>query len=63
MQNEFNVGQVVILKSGGPKMTISQINDRIIDGDCKCMWFNKEGNRMEAPFYYLTIEDASDKLS
>lgn len=32
----FNSGDVVLLKSGGPKMTV--IED---DGDtCECMWFD-----------------------
>jgi uncharacterized protein YodC (DUF2158 family) len=31
----FNEGDVVMLKSGGPKMTINSIN---IEGGCYCNW-------------------------
>ena len=34
--NEFKVGDVVTLNSGGPKMTISSIGS---DGTISCTWF------------------------
>ncbi|MGH9344594.1 MAG: YodC family protein [Terriglobia bacterium] len=38
----FKVGEVVVLKSGGPPMTVEQSQM-----DVECVWFNKadEGNR------------------
>lgn len=41
----FNIGDVVTLKSGGPKMTVDEIvqqyeNAKPIEGfNCKCAWF------------------------
>ena len=37
----FQVGQVVILQSGGIKMTISRITED--SGDILCVWFDNEG--------------------
>ena len=36
---DFEIGQVVQLRSGGPKMTIHSL---VSDGDVVCQWF--EGN-------------------
>ena len=38
---EFKIGQVVQLRSGGPKMTIHSL---VSDGDVVCQWF--EGNEV-----------------
>ncbi len=41
----FNVGDVVELKSGGPKMTVKDVTQKFVDAkpvdgyDCKCTWF------------------------
>ena len=35
--NEFKVGDVVMLKSGGPKMTISSIDSNT--SKIRCVWF------------------------
>jgi uncharacterized protein YodC (DUF2158 family) len=35
---EFEVGDVVTLKSGGPKMTVAAGADEI--GEIRCTWFN-----------------------
>jgi uncharacterized protein YodC (DUF2158 family) len=37
MQQEFQPGDVVRLKSGGPKMTVSKVDD---DGSLRCKWFD-----------------------
>ena len=34
-KRSFKAGDVVVLKSGGPKMTILEIYD---DGTCECGW-------------------------
>ncbi|TIT45297.1 MAG: DUF2158 domain-containing protein, partial [Mesorhizobium sp.] len=41
MPNTFKTGDVVKLKSGGPKMTVS---DGAASGMYLCHWFNKEGD-------------------
>lgn len=39
MANEFKVGDVVRLKSGGPKMTV--VNPKAKEGEtCFCAWWN-----------------------
>lgn len=38
MEKIFEIGEVVQLKSGGPKMTIEYIPD---DYNIKCVWFVK----------------------
>jgi uncharacterized protein YodC (DUF2158 family) len=40
MEN-FEIGQVVQLRSGGPKMTVHSL---VSDGDVVCQWF--EGNEV-----------------
>ena len=37
MKTDFKIGDVVVLNSGGPRMTITDI---IGDGKVNCMWFN-----------------------
>lgn len=36
----FNVGDVVRLKSGGPKMTVTQIGERLGAPTVWCSWFD-----------------------
>jgi uncharacterized protein YodC (DUF2158 family) len=40
-EKTFKMGDVVQLKSGGPKMTID--NDRMTGGDLRCVWFAADG--------------------
>jgi uncharacterized protein YodC (DUF2158 family) len=59
--DELSEGQIVELKSGGPKMTVKSI-----DGpNAVCMWFSGEKlNEMSFPSTSLTlaqIESLSDK--
>lgn len=42
---EFKVGEVVQLKSGGPKMTIARFEDINGVSNAVCGWFN--GNKKE----------------
>ena len=37
MSNTFNVGDVVQLKSGGPSMTVGEVDG----ADVWCVWFDK----------------------
>ncbi len=39
MSPQFELGSIVQLKSGGPKMTVSHVED----GFVHCTWFDKEG--------------------
>jgi uncharacterized protein YodC (DUF2158 family) len=43
----FEIGDVVGLRSGGPKMTVSEIKG---DGKIEAMWFDAENARMTATF-------------
>ena len=60
MEHEFKVGDVVQLKSGGPKMTIDTIGKFGMGSTrdkAKCVWF--EGTkRMEALFELPTLKSA-----
>jgi uncharacterized protein YodC (DUF2158 family) len=62
MSNSFKTGDVVRLKSGGPKMTIS---DGAASGTYMCHWFNREGD-MWTPQHagfkpdQLVVADQSD---
>lgn len=45
---KFKVGDLVTLKSGGPKMTVSLVIEKHISGKrvegymCECTWFDKD---------------------
>lgn len=38
MHSTFKIGDVVMLKSGGPRMTVS--GPALDDGDFPCIWFD-----------------------
>ena len=40
MPNQFKAGDVVQLKSGGPKMTVTQAGDRLGKPTVWCAWFD-----------------------
>jgi len=44
---DFEVGDVVQLKSGGPLMTVEQVGEASMTGENTvwCVWFEKVGNR------------------
>ncbi|WP_293509143.1 DUF2158 domain-containing protein [Parvibaculum sp.] len=44
---EFNPGDVVRLKSGGPNMTVESVGERAMMGGeaVFCIWFEKVGNK------------------
>lgn len=64
MDHEFEVGDVVQLKSGGPKMTIDTIAKFGMGSthdQAKCVWF--EGTkRMEGLFEIPTLSKASSGI-
>ncbi|MDD5219585.1 MAG: DUF2158 domain-containing protein [Candidatus Bipolaricaulis sp.] len=42
-EQQFKVGDLVMLKSGGPKMTVSAISPN--GAAIECMWFDKKDER------------------
>lgn len=60
---ELHVGDVVKLKSGGQKMTVSEYPVKLIDGrenpqEAKCQWFDVEGKLSKSTFDIDTLEKA-----
>ncbi len=57
--NRFKKGDLVILKSGGPVMTVEDMGDYLMGGGpqngVKCVWFNGP-NRQEALFGEESLE-------
>ena len=59
---KFKIGDIVVLKSGGPKMTVaskfliqSPAGEKTFEGFYKCTWFNN-GEMKEGKFH----QDALD---
>lgn len=44
---EFKAGDIVRLKSGGPKMTVEKVGETYMTGEqgVWCVWFEKIGNK------------------
>ena len=57
---KFDIGEVVRLKSGGPKMTVMRHND---NNSTVCDWFNHKGNNKSASFAVGTLEHAGDEIN
>lgn len=51
MAEKFNKGDIVSLKSGGPKMTIVQESDIGDHKEVKCKWFS--GNKLQDGWFCL----------
>lgn len=49
----MEIGDVVRLKSGGPKMTIVSIDE---SAGASCTWFDRNGKRHESVFALATVE-------
>ena len=52
---EFKVGDVVELKSGGPHMTVSYIKD----DSCDCLWFLEGDVERLATFNMATLKNVN----
>jgi uncharacterized protein YodC (DUF2158 family) len=52
----FKVGDVVKLKSGGPKMTVAGPAVSKIAGYISCSWFDKDGNHIYKDLKEGTLE-------
>ena len=59
--NEFKVGDIVQLKSGGPKMTIEEISE--MDNSYCCKWF--AGSKLQEGFFaasaLIRVEEEDDQ--
>ncbi len=62
---EFKVGDVVILKSGGPPMTISESPSRLGDSYIQCHWFDpKDHSRTKLEtFLKSTLKEYDEKIT
>ena len=47
MPSGYNKGDVVQLKSGGPRMTVSEVNEGSGGLTYECTWFDKDSLRRE----------------
>jgi uncharacterized protein YodC (DUF2158 family) len=58
---QFKAGDVVRLKSGGPKMTVTQIGERALIGGLAvwCVWFDGQ-KKFEDTFTPEALEVADD---
>lgn len=52
MSNEFNPGDLVSLKSGGPVMTVQSVGD----GRVIATWFDDTDKRHKEEFHHYEIE-------
>jgi uncharacterized protein YodC (DUF2158 family) len=50
---EFNAGDVVVLKSGGPKMTITGIDDKKY---ASCVWFDNKMIECRSMFSIVLLD-------
>ena len=53
---DFKIGDVVVLKSGGPKMTVSEYPIKMIDGSenhaqVQYKWFNEDNHLTQSIFH------------
>ena len=53
---KYEIGNTVRLNSGGPLMTIEEIDDEVIT----CRWFNTENDLKSAQFYKNEVTFATD---
>jgi uncharacterized protein YodC (DUF2158 family) len=53
---EINVGDVVQLTSGGPRMTVDRIDHSYCHQPIKCIWFNKTDELKYAQFSHESLK-------
>ena len=61
---DFKIGDVVVLKSGGPEMTVSEYPIKMIDGSdnyarIKCRWFSDNNHLTQSTFHVDELEKQS----
>jgi len=54
MKDELSIGDIVELKSGGPPMTVREIESDTVT----CIWFDDRHQLQESAFDLLLIRDA-----
>lgn len=59
MKEKIELGDVVQLKSGGPKMTVEKIDE---DGKLTCVWFDKNEQYRET-FDMIALEKSKAKVA
>ena len=62
MNQKFKTGDIVILRSGGPSMTVKEYPDPD-SPEVICQWFKKDGDLMEKGFHQDTLELDEDPSS
>ena len=55
----FSVGDVVVLKSDGPKMTIEKIDS----DQCHCVWFENDNTEKRSAFSFKLLDPAEPDIS
>ena len=58
-QTQFKMGETVVLKSGGPKMTIIRVPDSRSD-NYFCTWFGRDNQVNERDFPGEALEKAKN---
>ena len=56
MNNPFAPGDTVILKSGGPGMTVTEVSE----GICKCTWFDEKKTLHTEDFHSVVLMPFDD---
>lgn len=59
MEENFKPGDIVVLKSGGPLMTVTYTNTGYRDQDLICTWF-VDGDRKSDTFPPSSVKHAED---
>jgi uncharacterized protein YodC (DUF2158 family) len=63
-KNQFDIGDVVRLKSGSPKMTVAKLSTDKEKVEYQCQWFNFDTKKMEQAYFYpAMLEPDSSKKS
>lgn len=57
---QFNAGDVVLLKSGGPTMTVDWAEAEEGTMTCCCSWFDEKNKPMQRKFRAATLKKAED---
>jgi uncharacterized protein YodC (DUF2158 family) len=55
----FQVGDIVILKSGGPKMTVCGVPSEHTS-QCRCQWFDESGELQRSTFPPSALKSVSE---
>ncbi|HWE86636.1 MAG TPA: DUF2158 domain-containing protein [Terracidiphilus sp.] len=54
MADQFKVGDIVQLKSGGPPMTVKSVE--VLNGECLCEWFGGGNTLKSHKFFPETLK-------